>query len=150
MIGYWELRWRLWRIERWRRRGQRKLRKTLEEARKRKATGQEIYEIEETAFWDERELDEDVYFLHTRYLMAEAARLVLPMAKYHTKESWEEGRSARYLKEDVLNELRTLVRAENKVRRENWLMWVPLFTALTGLGGVVIGVLTLLWKTTPK
>lgn len=150
MFDYLRFRWKLWRVERWRRATEAKYDKELKEARERKATWKELHEIEERAFWEGRVYDEDVWELHTRYLFAEANRLVIPTAEYHAPEAWEEGRTGRYLSLKSLNELRATVRAEKKVRREAWLMWVPLITTLTGLGGVIVGVLSLTGKAPPK
>jgi hypothetical protein len=86
--------------------------------------------------------DEEIYRIHTRYLFAEAHRLVIPTAHFHRKESWEDGPTgARHLTLDAINELRSAIRAEKKVRREAFLMWVPAITALTGLAGAAIGLI---------
>jgi hypothetical protein len=150
MFDYLRFWWKLRRVERWRRGTEAKYDKELKEARQRKAMGTELHEIGERAFWENRVYDEEVWQLHTRYLFAEANRLVIPTAEYHAPEAWEEGGTGRYLTLKSLNELRAAVRAEKKFRREAWLTWVPLITALTGLCGVIVGVLSVVGRTPLK
>jgi hypothetical protein len=73
--------------------------------------------------------------------MAEANRLIVPTPDWQDKESWEEEDRRRYLNNKGINDLRTAIRAEKKLRREQILMWVPAMTAFTGLAGAAIGVI---------
>jgi hypothetical protein len=144
MFAYLQFRWKLWRVERWRKDAAAKFDKEIVDARKRGAKGNEIYEIESNAHHEDRMLDEDVYRLHTRYLFAEAHRLVIPTAKFHEKESWEDGPTgARHLTLAAINELRAAIRTEKKVRRELLLIWVPAIAGLTGLAGALTGLVSI-------
>ncbi len=56
-------------------------------------------------------------------------------------EYWWETEKSATLSDVGAAKLQALIRAEKKARREQWL---PLVTALTGLGGIVVAILTLL------
>jgi hypothetical protein len=61
---------------------------------------------------------------------------------------WIEGRAYanHYLSPDAVSNMRAAIRDEKKARWEVWARWVPVFSALTGLGGVIIGLLSFLNK----
>lgn len=151
MFAYLRFRWKLGRLERWRKDTAAKSEKEMAAARRRHAKGDEIYEIESNAHYEDRMYDEEVYRLHTRYLFSEAHRLVISTAKFHEKESWEDGPTgARHLTLAALNELRAVIREEKKVRRELLLMWVPAIAGLTGLVGALTGLVSILFGTSAK
>ena len=142
MFDYLVLRWKLAWLARGRRQVYAKFDREIAEARQRRAKRDEIRAIEENRHHERREFDEEVYELHTRYLFAEANRLIIPTAEFHAEEAWEEGPTGkRHLILPKINQLRALIRAEKKAGREQFLMWVPAITALTGLAGAAIGVI---------
>ncbi len=140
MFNYLRFRWKLRNMERWQRKTSASYSKDMAAARKRGATRDELQEIMGLAHDEDRTYDTDIYGLHTRYLLAEAHRLIVPVPSWEDGESWDEGFSNNLTKKGI-NDLRAAIRAEKKVRREQVLMWVPAATALTGLAGAAIGVI---------
>jgi hypothetical protein len=141
MLEYLRFRWRLAREERMRRKTNAKYQADLTAARARGAKRDEIQEIDSLAFFEDRTYDQDIHRLHTRYLLAEANKLIVPIADWDDEESWEEEDGRHYLTNKGINELRAAIRTEKKLRREQILMWVPAMTAFTGLAGATIGVI---------
>jgi hypothetical protein len=147
MIDYLRFRWELYREERWQRKTAAAYDKDIAAAKKRGEKHDKIYEIESLAHHEYTTFDEEITRLHTRHLMTEAHRLIIPTPAWDDKESWEENEyGPRALTRKGLNDLRAAVRAEKKVRRETILMWVPVFTAATGLAGALIGLAALLLR----
>jgi hypothetical protein len=147
MLGYLRFRWKLWRNERWQRQTAAGYNRDIEAAKKRGDSHQKIYEIESIARHEDQTYDEDIHTLHTRYLFSEAHRLILPTPDWEDKALWEDDEYApRRLNRKGIAELRAAIRAETKVRREQFLMWIPAIGALTGLVGAAIGLVSLLLK----
>ena len=64
-----------------------------------------------------------------------------------TKDDWEEGQQvSQYLTPKGMKKLREAIRAEQKARREMFLMWVPVIAGFTGLVGAATGLIALLVK----
>jgi len=74
----------------------------------------------------------------TRYLLREANRLIIPTPPYNDKERWEEQWGYWHLTTKGINELRSAIRAEKKLKREAFLMWLPFFTTVTGMLGAAL------------
>jgi hypothetical protein len=110
-------------------------------AKKRGDNRDELDSLMSQASHEYQTYEDEIHRLHTRYLWREANRLLLPVPEIDDKEAWEEEYGRRHLTRKGINDLRTAVRLEMKLRREAVLMWVPAITALTGLAGAAIGVL---------
>src|SRR3954468_1186471 len=111
MFQYLKFRWRLWQVDR----------------RRRRESADD--EFDETNYTDE------INRLHTLHLRGEANRLILPLPAFGDKTAWENRTDDLYLTIKGINDLRAAIRAEKKQRREAILMWVPAISALTGLAG---------------
>jgi hypothetical protein len=88
----------------------------------------------------------DIARLQTEHLVTQAENLMLPVpARTQANGCWEQllPMAKLTLTIEARNQLLSRIREEQKARTEAWLRWVPLITALTGLGGVVIGLVSL-------
>jgi hypothetical protein len=115
MFQYLRFRWRLWEVDR----------------RRRRESADDEYD--ETIYTDE------ISRLHTIHLWGQANRLIVPIPAPGDKTAWEDRTDDLYLTPKGINDLRAAIRAEKKQRREAVLMWVPAISALTGLAGAAIG-----------
>jgi hypothetical protein len=142
MFDYLQLRWKLWKLARvWDgiegANGAR-----IEEAKKRKATRDELYEIDQESGRDYFEYQDDVRAAHTRYLLSKASHLILPIPEREEKTMWQDDHMGRTsLTELGINTVRSAVRAERKARLEMFLMWVP---GIVGILGASIGLAAIL------
>ena len=130
-------------------------RRNLELAQRKRVQGEKgkirtADEIHEMAAHDLYEFDmvnDDIRLLQTRQLIEEAERFYIPLPS--AEEQWLEPFTRfgkKYLHPVAYTELLAKVRAEKKERWEVFLRIVPLITALTGLLGVAIGVISILKK----
>lgn len=81
----------------------------------------------------------EIDILRTRRLLMRAHAYSVPLPE---GDIWEGVSPYRYLSSKGYARLRSAIRAERKARLE---LWLPLLSALTGLGGVAVAALTL-WK----
>jgi hypothetical protein len=98
-------------------------------------------------------IDDNITQLTSEYLVSRAERYQLLVPQIDRKDGkWESSSvTGRYrLTQAAILELRSAIRAEEKERSEltrSWLASIaPIIGALTGLVGVLIGLLTLLWR----
>jgi hypothetical protein len=108
-----------------------------------------IKEADESWKEEEEGFRNIIYSIHTDYLRSEAHRLVVPMPDQTDDTVWRraspEGKPEfEYLTAKGINDLRAAIRAEKKVRREYWLMWLPMVVAFTGLIGAATGLAAIL------
>jgi hypothetical protein len=116
----------------------------LKEARDSKALAEVIAEINREIAADYFEHEDDVRRAHTKYLLAEASRLIVPIPDREEENTWRMTFSGhQVLTETGINTLRAAVRAERKARLEIFLMWVP---GVVGLLGAAIGLASILIK----
>lgn len=150
MLDWLGFRYRLWRLERERRSAEKAGKKTIDAMKKAGVKGDDLDEAEYGVFMDEVYFEDRVYGEHTRYLLRVAHRLIVPIPSYSDEENWEDSNydGMRYLVPGAIHKLRTAIRAEQKLRRETILMWLPAIGAITGLLGVIIG-LVAVWHGTP-
>jgi hypothetical protein len=106
------------------------------------ASAAQLQELDCTAFFEAATLSHQIEVLKTEPLVKRALRYDLPIPNWNDEEAWEPG--WRYLKPDHFAKLRAAIREEEKARREQILAWIPLITALTGIGGVIVAILALL------
>jgi hypothetical protein len=132
------------------RRKLRKLRTTIKRTRRaysadmvKAPTIEEKDEVERDMALEILAYQDQIDYLQSRHLLAKAYAYNIPIPN---KEHWEGRGSQRYLTTEGYNRLRSALRAEQKARWETRLVWVPLITALTGLGGVIVAVMALLSK----
>jgi hypothetical protein len=95
-------------------------------------------------------LAERVDALYTGMLETEARRLHVPVPM----RPWQTGRNEEWTRQDMTEtwaltpegivRLRAAIRAEKRDRRESVLAWAPFVTAMTGLAGTVIGLISVL------
>ena len=142
MFDYLQLRCKLWRLARvWDGiDGANKAR--LEEARKRKATREELEGIDHDSARDYFEQQDDIRAAHSKFLVSKAAQLIVPIPERKDETMWEED----YMGRTSLTKLgiitvRSAVRAESKARLEMFLMWVP---GVVGILGTLIGLAAIL------
>jgi hypothetical protein len=99
--------------------------------------------MESRGMADTCEYEDEIFRLHTRYLISGAHRLILPTPDRKNEELWREcivlGRKT--LSRKGIHELRTAIRAEKKARVERFLMWVP---GVVGILGTLIGLASIL------
>lgn len=86
-------------------------------------------------------ISEKIDFLKSRYLISKANKLSLPVPTAYAKENedyWERSQydGKYYLSEKGYHSLQAAIRKEQKERLE---VIIPIITAITGLIGVVIG-----------
>jgi hypothetical protein len=142
MFDYLQLRWKLWKLARvWDGiEGANDAR--MEEAKKRKATCDELNEIDQYSAQDYFEHQDDVRAAHSRFLVSRASQLILPLPGRDDKTMWEDDRMGRTsLTELGINTVRSAVRVERKARLEMFLMWVP---GVVGILGTLIGLVAIL------
>jgi hypothetical protein len=120
--------------------------KALEAARKRGASEQELDEIAQGC--DEGVLLRRYHEALSSYLLSKAHRLIVPVPDFENKAvwSWNADLEEHSLTSQGINELRAAIRAEEKFRKERFLMWVPAIGAVTGLVGTVTGLIAVWLK----
>jgi hypothetical protein len=130
------------RLQRSKRRISDACREDIARARAEKKTDEEIEGIESSERSALASVDDNIAFLQTRFLIQQAQRLLVPTPPWDGGPSWSRSESTgRYhLSDAACADLRSAIRKEHRERRESWQV---LFTVLTGLGGVIIGILSL-------
>jgi hypothetical protein len=146
MLEHLRFRWGLWRIERARQNTSAAYDKDIAEAKKRGDKQDEIYDLENVANHEDNTYAEEIYRLHTRYLWREANRLIVPTPASDDKKAWEDVWGHRHLTHKGINDLRAAIRVEKKLRREQFLMWLPAVVALIGLAGALTGLISVWLK----
>jgi hypothetical protein len=139
MMEYWILQLRLRALERVRRQGIKGGREMMMKEEGMSAEDAEV--LADTAAVNDF-VDEQVRYLIGRYLLDEANRLIITTpAREENGPEWVQSRySDRWLLSDpAINDLRAKIRAEKKARAERVLMWLPVVGAITGLLGVLTG-----------
>jgi hypothetical protein len=145
-----KLRMALWKLEKSKAKTLKEYAKSVAEVRKRKGTAEEIYQIGSDENFEVTMIDEQIYLAHTNFLRSEANRLIIPIPDFSDKSRWDMSNTMGfgYLTAFGINELRTAIRAERKLRREALLMWLPAAGAVTGLIGAMTGLIAV-WSRTP-
>jgi hypothetical protein len=143
MFDYLQLRWKLWKLRRVWDAIDAANNARMEEAKKRKATREELNDVDQYSALDYFEYQDEVRAAHMRYLLAKASHLILPIPGREEKTMWQEDRMGHTsLTELGINTVRSAVRAERKARLEMFLMWVPgvvgVLGALIGLASIVM------------
>lgn len=83
-----------------------------------------------------------IVVIETKKLRRKANRYNLPFPDYNDEEAWEiNAYGERYMNDKTRYELAKKIRQELKERLE---IWIPIVTALTGLIGVFIGLISIL------
>ena len=142
MFDYLKLRWKLWKLTRVWERIETAQAARIGEAKKRGAKRDEIYEIDQEGALDWWQHLDDVRAAHSRFLIAKASEMILPIPKFDDKTMWKDDQMGRTtLTELGINTLRASVRAERKARLEMFLMWVP---GVVGILGALIGLAAIL------
>src|SRR5262245_9612819 len=142
MFPYLRLRWEIWRLEHRRNTEEKGTHKAVETARARSVPPAEIEEI--TGGSSEGVLQRKIHEAHSRYLVSEARRLVIPAPDWNDNELWSINSDTgdHVLSVAGINKLRADIRAEKKARAERFLMWVP---GIVGILGALIGLVSV-WK----
>jgi hypothetical protein len=142
MFDYLKLRWKLWKLARLWEGIEGANAQRREEAKKRGTDRDELNDIEQYAAQDWWQHQDDVRAAHSRFLVAKASEMILPIPKFDDKTMWKDDPMGRTtLTELGINTLRSAVRAERKARLEMFLMWVP---GVVGILGTLIGLAAIL------
>jgi hypothetical protein len=142
MLDYLKLRCKLWKLARVWDRIEAANAARVKEAKERGAKRDELYEIDQFAANDWWQHQDDVRAAHSRFLVAKASEMILPIPKFDDKTMWKDDQMGRTtLTELGINTLRSAVRAERKARLEMFLMWVP---GVVGILGTLIGLAAIL------
>jgi hypothetical protein len=121
-----------------------KYRGEIEAHKKAGASRDQIRNLESIASFEDRTLSDQIEAIRTRALVNRAYCYNLPVPSRDEEEAWEP--DWHYLHPAHFAKLRTTIREEEKARREQILAWIPLISALTGIGGVIVAILALLNK----
>ena len=120
----------------------RESKQAIDKARANGANAEELHNIGYDFHIESIPLEDEMIQLNHAYYVKLAHRLLIPVPKFTIEGGdWVEleSRPGRYhLAPQVLHELRATIRREKKERRDGWLIWI---TALTGLLGVLSGLL---------
>lgn len=104
---------------------------------------EEIEDISGDAMRDDYELDDEVFELHTQFLMTEARRLMIETPERKNEEMWTHaivsGRP--HLTKKGIFELRAAIRSEKRAVRKYFLLWVP---GITGILGLIVALAAIL------
>ena len=144
-----QLRWKLWNFQREKDKLMRAYAKDFEEARRTKASVDELQKMTHSEILGVAMIDDAIYHAHTRYLVAEANQLILPVPDRKDETRWTESRltGMQYLTPFGLSELRSAIRVERKLKVERALVWLPIVGAVTGLVGATTGLIAILSRT---
>jgi hypothetical protein len=138
-------RWRIRKLQRDRNVVWKAYRIDIEAKEKAGASPATIRELEDSAAHEDATLSNEIESIRTRALLDLASRYNLPTPDWFDDEAWA-NRDWHYLKPEHFAKLRTAIREEQTARRDQALAWIPLITALTGIGGVVVAILALVKK----
>lgn len=145
MFDYLQLRWKLWHLEWWRWKTNRKYDRKLAAANAIADAAERntaIEALESTSMFEDQMLDDEVYELHTWYLRSEARRLIIPLDSWRDTEAWSEGVTGKkHMNAKAINELRSAIRAEKKAGTERFVIWMP---GVVGIIGALIGLASIL------
>ena len=94
------------------------------------------------------EVEEKIEVLRTERLRRLADKYATPFPRFSPRDgNWEHGRTGRwYLTRPCYASIWLQIQEAQKRRREAWLSWLPLVTAITGLLGAATGLVALLTK----
>lgn len=113
----------------------------------RTASADDLRRLSDDFHFEHSLADDELRRLTTRYVVAEANRLMIPTPEFIADGGdWQESDLTPghyYLKTPALCALRAAIRAEKKEVRDQWLSWVP---AITGLVGALTGLAAILLK----
>lgn len=111
-------------------------------------------QMHDQEFWDLEgagEIDAEIKEIETRIFLRKLSKCGIPIPSRHDEKSrdkyWEANfyGEHRMLSQEGYYELNKMLRDERKARREDSILWwIPILTALSGLLGSLIGVLSIL------
>jgi hypothetical protein len=112
------------------------------------AENQSREDREQIELHDMREIqlvEDEIYSLHTNFLIKKANRPIVPTPDWSDDDYWTDSRELgyRYLTAEGTIKLRAAIRAEKKLRLERILVWAPMIGAITGLVGVLTGLIAI-------
>lgn len=114
----------------------------LASAEKAKRDRQECEDIAAEWYYTTREYKDQIERVLSRMLIRKAERLNVPTPDYDCEDMWV-GKEREYLNGKGRRVVGKAIRMEIKERLE---VWIPLVTAVTGLLGVVIGLIAIFKK----
>ena len=112
-----------------------------EKARTKNMSTEELWELMEAGRQNVEPLEEDIDYLISSYLSAKAQKLRLVMPESENNWQWSKHRRHYLLTPAAMQALRSAIRAEKKENSELAFRWL---TAITGLIGVLIGLLAII------
>lgn len=143
---------RIWKLLRDKRSIEKKFGKKIKTARTKKASEDAIDRLIEDERFESDLISDEIQSLHSRYLTRQASVLDIPIPKF-TKtgpgyEKWTQSEvTGRYrLSNEARHDLRALVEAAAKAKRESWTWWVPI---IFGLIGAITGLMAVWEKAHP-
>jgi hypothetical protein len=138
--------WKLRKLRSIKRRVRHSIAQKRRKAKAERVPYEKLEEIEAEEIMEMTLLDDDISELVTRRLLALAEdNLISPPPFDANGEAWQQSHiSARYyLSEQAAMDLRTTIRRERREQSELAFRWIA---AITGLGGVLIGLVALLLR----
>lgn len=120
--------------------------KHVTSARKDDKNAKEISSLEYEAWYEEDMINEDISILVTTYLVSKATKHFISIPPRKDEGMWEQCNkiSERFVLTNAgISALRSSIRAEAKERRD---LLIPLIAALTGIIGIVTGLIAVIKK----
>ncbi len=118
-------------------------------AKKANAPQDEIEAIQADSSRESQAIDDEILQLNNLYLTLRAERRLVPLPEW-TTDSLDYERSAITNKIRLARAaqatLKKAIRQEQREAAEQWLMWIPVVSSMTGLLGVVVAVLAIMYK----
>jgi hypothetical protein len=140
-IGYW---WGLQKFKCEQRKIKKRLQAQMTQLKKEGLLEERLVEIMREYNEESVLIDERIRNLRDDKIVSLADRYALPIPPW---EEWEPTKTGwRCLRKEDFVKIRAAIREEQKACREQVLAWIPLATALTGIGGVIVAILALLKK----
>ncbi len=98
-------------------------------------------------FYEQDTYDDSLAQLQSIYIQKTAEKYLIPVPALNLKSGWETSDITGNVRmtSDTRAKLLKAIREEKKQRREEMLGWLPIVTATTGLLGVVVAILALLF-----
>lgn len=140
MISYLKYRWKLFELNRKIDEIESSYKKNLKTAK-----GEDYQRLVSEEGSEVAPISEEIESLKTSYYHRLANKHLVPMPEYQNKDFWENRNYGygRILTSKGLWEIKKLIYQDKREKREGFITWV---TALTGLGGVIIGLIAILKK----
>lgn len=146
MFRWINYRFRLWRLRRLLDGLRPDTNKKVRAARASKKDQETIRKIYHDEHFDFTELRDDVFRLQTDYILRCASDLFIDTAIDINTDYIESNTGRSYLNLAAMNRINQSIRKERIERRQEWLIFAPAISGITGLLGAAIGFLSLFYN----